>query len=73
MDLNHVCFKRGDYVYSIYDDYAAESGEPTVGITVENVKTDKITIIHGKLNTVRGSLGYFRFNQLIPVIWDASL
>ncbi|WP_432670120.1 hypothetical protein [Flavobacterium sp. SM2513] len=63
--LEHLSFKKGDYDYSVFNNYIESTPEkgidiPTqngVGIRVRNIKTGKISVLEADQNSIQGALG----------------
>lgn len=72
MDLNYVSFINDNFKYTIYDTYYSSDEESNVGITVTNLKTNKITDIKGISKSKKGTLVDFRDNNLIEIIDDEN-
>lgn len=68
MDLNYLNFENGGYNYRIYEEYASQSDETSVGIIVTNLNTGEETVIQGDNNSVKGSLINLRDINKINII-----
>jgi hypothetical protein len=56
LDLNYVKFKSGSWEYVIYQEYSAADDATSVGIRLTGLKDGKKYDLHGKPDTVQGSL-----------------
>ena len=65
MDMNFLFFDIKPYRYIVYKTYTAENGETYCGIKIYKIDGEFVTDINGDLSTVRGSLGFFRWNALV--------
>ena len=68
MDLNYMYFNNNGYRYKIYDTYYAIQNKSEIGISVTNLKTNKIIDIKGAKKTRKGTLTDFRNNNLVEIL-----
>jgi len=67
MELNYIYFINGNFQYVVYDTYFFVENRHNIGVRVIDLKTKKITDIPGDIKTRKGTLTYFRDNQLIGI------
>ncbi len=65
LDLNYLSFSNGDWRYTIYQEYSAETNTTAVGIRLINDKDGKKLDLPGLLDSVEGSLVPLRDNDKI--------
>jgi len=57
LDLQYLKFSKGNYSYTIFDEYSAAEDSRDIGIKVfKKGKKKALIIIKGDLNTIKGSL-----------------
>jgi hypothetical protein len=66
LDLNYIRFTSGSWEYVVYQEYSAESSTTSVGIRLTRLKDGKKYDLHGKPDTLQGSLVPLRDNDRIP-------
>jgi hypothetical protein len=67
MDLNYLYFINNGYKYTIYDTYYAAQNKSEIGISVTNLKTNKIVDIKGAAKSRKGTITDFRNNNLVKI------
>lgn len=67
MDLNYVSFVDGNFRYVLYQTYYAMDEKSEIGVQVINLIDQSTTIMVGKINSLKGSLIDFRYNELLMI------
>ncbi len=67
MELNGLHFEIDNFEYSLYENYYAEGNINEIGVSIKNLKTEKIIDIKGNYKTLKGTLFDFRDNDVIQI------
>jgi hypothetical protein len=65
MELESIFFQINNFSYTIYKNFHSEGNSFETGINIRNLSDDKMTIIVGKYNTIKGSFYKLREEELI--------
>jgi hypothetical protein len=65
LDLNYLSFMNGEWKYTLYQEYEAETDKTSVGVRLEDMKTHKEIDLPGDVSKVQGTLIELRTNTMV--------
>jgi len=65
LDLNYFYFTKANFKYVVYETYYAVDNSTTCGLKIINLKTNKIEDYKGNIASIKGSLMFFRDNEIV--------